>query len=206
LKTRICSWARYVLLCLSTCQLLAHHAQLVEHTKAWRDGWTDILVNATRLADSFHDVYQTIPRTGDSTIPPEPTPVEILQRVARLHAAHNELKDDMLSEVDKVEHMLVQPLQECRGVLKPVKKAIEKREHKKLDFERWNKAVDSAKAKKNKSDKDYSAMSKNEMELERATTVRYVIAACGMGTDLCRHTASQTIMSANMSPRYWRRS
>jgi amphiphysin len=74
--------------------------------------------------------------------------------------------------VDKVDRMLVQPLQDCRGVLKPVKKAIEKREHKKLDFERWNKSVESAKAKKNKSDKDYTAMSKNEMELEKATAVR----------------------------------
>ena len=37
--------------------------------------------------------------------------------------------------------------------LKPVKKAIEKREHKKLDFERFQKAVDSSKAKKNKTDK-----------------------------------------------------
>ncbi|KAA8913899.1 hypothetical protein FN846DRAFT_897055 [Sphaerosporella brunnea] len=144
--------------------------KLVEHTKSWRDGWTDILVNATRLADSFHDVYQTIPRTGDSVSPPEPTPREILQRVAKLHAAHNELKDDMLAELDKVDRMLLQPMTDCRQVLKPIKKAIEKREHKKLDFERWNKAVESAKAKKNKSDKEYAGMHKSEAELEKATT------------------------------------
>lgn len=88
--------------------------QLLEHTKTWRDSWSDILVNQTRLADSFHDVYQTIPRTGDSTIPPEPTPPEIMRRVALLHTSYNELKDDMLDEVAKVETMLVQPLGECR--------------------------------------------------------------------------------------------
>jgi hypothetical protein len=37
--------------------------------------------------------------------------------------------------------------------LKPVKKAIEKREGKKLDFERFQKQVEHSKAKKNKSDR-----------------------------------------------------
>jgi len=88
--------------------------QLLEHTKTWRDSWNDILVNQTRFMDSFHDVYQTIPRTGDSAIPPEPAAPEILKRVAMLHTSYNELKDDMLDEVAKVETMLVQPLGECR--------------------------------------------------------------------------------------------
>ncbi|KAF8543244.1 hypothetical protein BDD12DRAFT_244376 [Trichophaea hybrida] len=143
--------------------------KLCEHTKVWRDSWTDILVNETRLADSFHDVYQTIPRTGDSTIRPEPTPQETMHRVAVLHTSHNELKNDMLEEVAKVEKLMIGPLSDCKTVLKPVKKAIEKREHKKLDYERFQKAVESSKAKKNKTDRDYSAQAKNEAELEKAT-------------------------------------
>ncbi|KAI5856247.1 hypothetical protein BZA05DRAFT_387867 [Tricharina praecox] len=142
--------------------------KLLEHTKTWRDSWSDILVNQTRLADSFHDVYQTIPRTGDSTIPPEPTPPEIMRRVALLHTSYNELKDDMLDEVAKVETMLVQPLGECRAMLKPIKKAVEKREHKKLDYERFAKATETLKLKKAKTDKDYGALQKSEAELERA--------------------------------------
>lgn len=38
-------------------------------------------------------------------------------------------------------------------MVKPLKKAIEKRENKKLDFERFNKAVESSKKKQNKSDR-----------------------------------------------------
>jgi len=165
------------------------------------------LVNETRLADSFHDVYQTIPRTGDSANPPEATPQETMHRVAVLHTSHNELKNDMLEEVAKVEKLLIGPLSDCKvcgafeavvelhvdvntqTVLKPVKKAIEKREHKKLDYERFQKAVESSKAKKVKTDRyhsyvsrlvieqtddrirDYSAQSKNEAELEKATFV-----------------------------------
>ncbi|KAI5807233.1 hypothetical protein BZA77DRAFT_352622 [Pyronema omphalodes] len=142
--------------------------KLSEHTKTWRDSWTDILVNETRLVDSFHDVYQTIPRTGDSTIPPEDTPQELMQRIATLHTSHNDLKNDMLEEVAKIETLLVAPIADCRGVIKPLKKAIEKRENKKLDFERFNKAVESSKKKQNKSDRDYASQAKNEAELEKA--------------------------------------
>lgn len=88
--------------------------QLVEHTRAWRDSWTDILVNETRLADSFHDVYQKIPRTGDSANPPEDAPQDIMHRVALLHTSHNELKTDMLEEVGKVERLMVAPLGDCK--------------------------------------------------------------------------------------------
>jgi len=54
--------------------------------------------------------------------------------------------------------------------LKPVKKAIEKRDGKKLDFERFQKQVEHSKAKKNKSDREYSVQSRAEADLERATT------------------------------------
>ncbi|KAI5791841.1 hypothetical protein EDC01DRAFT_656173 [Geopyxis carbonaria] len=144
--------------------------KLVEHTKTWRDSWTNILVHETRIADSLHDVYQTIPRTGDSTNPPPETPEDILHRVALLHTTYNDLKEDMMEEVVKVDTLLIGPMTTCRGTLKPVKKAIEKRDNKKLDFERYQKQVDHSKGKKSKSDREYSVQSRAEMELEKATT------------------------------------
>lgn len=38
-------------------------------------------------------------------------------------------------------------------MLKPIKKAVEKREHKKLDYERFAKATETLKLKKAKTDK-----------------------------------------------------
>lgn len=40
-----------------------------------------------------------------------------------------------------------------KAALKPIKKAIDKRENKKLDFERFTKTVDNQRGKKNKSDR-----------------------------------------------------
>ncbi|KAH0604752.1 uncharacterized protein H6S33_006420 [Morchella sextelata] len=142
--------------------------KLLEHTKAWRDAWSSILVNQVNLTDSFHDVYKTIPMPGDSKVEVLETPTDTLRRVATLHAAQNDLKADMMDEIEKVDRLLVERLGEAKAALKPVKKAIEKRENKKLDYERFNKQVENSRSKKNKSDREYSVLSKAEMDAERS--------------------------------------
>lgn len=86
----------------------------MEHTKAWRDAWTDILVTQVNLTDSFHDVYKPIPMPGDSKIEPLETPISTLRRVAKLHAAQNDLKTDMMEEIEKVDRLLVERLTEAK--------------------------------------------------------------------------------------------
>lgn len=86
----------------------------MEHTKAWRDAWSDILINQVNLADSFHDVYKAIPMPGDSEIIPVETPVSTLRRVAKLHATQNDLRSDMIEEVEKVDRMLIERLSEAK--------------------------------------------------------------------------------------------
>lgn len=134
------------------------------------------MVNQTILTDSFHDIYKAIPLPQDYNIQVAETPVLVLRKVAKLHAAQNDLKTDMTEEIERVDKMLVERLSEakvcypaaCRSVrwavmadgekaaLKPIKKAIDKRENKKLDFERFTKTVDNQRGKKNKSDRSDS--------------------------------------------------
>lgn len=86
----------------------------MEHTKTWRDAWSDILINQVNLADSFHEVYKTIPMPGDSEITPAETPISTLRRVAKLHAVQNDLRADMIEEVEKVDRMLIERLSEVK--------------------------------------------------------------------------------------------
>lgn len=86
----------------------------MEQTKAWRDAWSDILINQVNLADSFHEVYKSIPMPGDSEVTPVETPIPILRRVAKLHAAQNDLRADMIEEVEKVDRMLIERLGEVK--------------------------------------------------------------------------------------------
>lgn len=91
----------------------------MEHAKAWRDAWSGILVNQVNLADSFHEIYKTIPMPGDSEIMPTETPISTLRRVAKLHAAQNDLRADMIEEVDKVDRLLIERLSEVKVSLPP---------------------------------------------------------------------------------------
>lgn len=47
-------------------------------------------------------------------MPPEDTPQELMQRIATLHTSHNDLKNDMLEEVAKIETLLIAPIADCR--------------------------------------------------------------------------------------------
>lgn len=63
---------------------------------------------------------------------PVETPEQTLERTARLRQAYQELKEDMVEEVNKAETRLVMPAKEARDNLKPMKKIIKKREDKKV--------------------------------------------------------------------------
>ncbi|KAL7276524.1 hypothetical protein RUND412_000483 [Rhizina undulata] len=142
--------------------------KLIEHMKRFRDSWIDILVNQTVLADTFHEVFKTIPVPEDANVELLETPLPVLKRIAALHAGLNDLKGDMMEEVGRVDY-LITAAGEAKAGFKPLKKAVEKREHKKLDWERFTKQVESNRAKKNKSDRDYANLSRAESELLRAT-------------------------------------
>lgn len=51
---------------------------------------------------------------GDSEITPVETPISILRRVAKLHATQNDLRADMIEEVEKVDRMLIERLSEVK--------------------------------------------------------------------------------------------
>lgn len=71
-------------------------------------------MNQVNLTDSFHDVYKTIPMPGDSKVEVLETPTDTLRRVATLHAAQNDLKADMMDEIEKVDRLLVERLGEAK--------------------------------------------------------------------------------------------
>lgn len=60
------------------------------------------------------------------------TPPETLERCSQLQEAFAELKTDMMEEVKDIDRKLVIPAKLARDALKPMKKAIKKREDKKV--------------------------------------------------------------------------
>lgn len=60
------------------------------------------------------------------------TPPATLERCAGLQSAFSELKTDMMEEVRDIEKKLIIPAKLARDSLKPMKKAIKKREDRKV--------------------------------------------------------------------------
>ncbi|KAL9108972.1 MAG: hypothetical protein Q9227_006368 [Pyrenula ochraceoflavens] len=144
--------------------------RLIDACKAWRDSWNSILTYQHRLVNEFEDLYKPIVGAAESYSGHQPveTPQEVLSRTVRLQEEYNELKRDLLEEVNMVDEKMIKPATDAREFLQPMKKTIKKREDRKLDYERYQGRVDSGRKKIKRSDRDNAALAKAETDLARA--------------------------------------
>jgi hypothetical protein len=108
--------------------------QIIDATKAWRDAWTAILTHQTRLVHEFEGLYAPIIGASDPTSsrPAVATPQETLARTNRLYEEYEELRKDLLVEVNAVDDRMIRPAQEAKDLLQPLKKTMKKRDDKKV--------------------------------------------------------------------------
>jgi hypothetical protein len=108
--------------------------QIIEDTKAWRDAWISILTYQGRLVHEFEVLYAPIVgNSGPSnTRPSEVTPEATLARTNRLYEEYESLRKDLLEEVGAVDDRMIQPAQQVKEFLMPLKKTIKKRDDKKV--------------------------------------------------------------------------
>jgi hypothetical protein len=108
--------------------------QIEEAARQWRDAWTNILNHQLLSAECFYTIYKPLgaksSEYGGRTA--AETPPAALERCATLQEAFAELKTDMMEEVKDIEKKLVIPAKLARDAIKPMHKAIKKREDKKV--------------------------------------------------------------------------
>jgi hypothetical protein len=109
-------------------------AQLEESSKLWRDAWTNILNHQLASVEYFHLIYKPLGGEGSAggSHVAVATPSATLERAAALVEAFAELKTDMMEEVKDIDRKLIVPAKLARDSLKPMKKAIKKREDAKV--------------------------------------------------------------------------
>ncbi|KAJ4293982.1 hypothetical protein N0V90_007671 [Kalmusia sp. IMI 367209] len=133
----------------------------------WRDAWTNILNHQLACAEGLHSIYK--PVAGDFTrYEHVDTPAETMERAVKLEEAFAELKTDMMEEIKDIDRKLILPAKLARDALKPMKKAIKKREDRKVDYERYKGRAEALQKKKTRSDRENTALNKHEADLERA--------------------------------------
>lgn len=108
-------------------------AQLEASAKQWRDAWTNILNHQLATIENLYTIFKPLGGEGtNSTHVSAETPPATLERVHGLQEAFSELKTDMMEEVKDIDRKLVIPAKLARDALKPMEKAIKKREDAKV--------------------------------------------------------------------------
>ena len=113
-----------------------------------------------------------------------------MERTINFHTSYDELRTDLLEEVAMVDIRIIKPATEAKDCIQPMKKVIRKRGDKKvgtiihqsanhsadlclqLDFEKYQKRVETGRSKTKRSDRDNASLEKAEAELIRAKDVR----------------------------------
>ncbi|KAL9077374.1 MAG: hypothetical protein Q9161_000219 [Pseudevernia consocians] len=145
-------------------------SKIIDAAKSWRDSWRDILGTQQRLAHGFQTMYSPIIGADENCAGHEPviTPHHIMERTIKFHTSYDELRTDLLEEVAMVDTRIIKPATEAKECIQPMKKVIRKRGDKKLDFEKYQKRVETGRGKTKRSDRDNASLEKAEAELIRA--------------------------------------
>lgn len=124
-----------------------------------------------RFLCEFDLLYCPIVGAGDDYtghIPVE-TPEKLLGRTSRLKTEYDDLKRDLIEELNDVQKQMIGPAQEAKDNLQLARKTIKKREDKKLDYERYQSRVDSGMKKTKMSDRDRGQLTRAQSDLTIAT-------------------------------------
>ncbi|KAH8816839.1 hypothetical protein F5884DRAFT_236504 [Xylogone sp. PMI_703] len=143
--------------------------KIIEASKAWRDAWNSILSLQVGTVTALEELYSPIVGASDgSGREPAMTPLEKLERTARLKEVYNDLKTDLVDEVNMMDSRIIQPATDAKEHLQPIRKTIKKRENKRLDWERYTDRVSHAQKKLKRTDRENAALVKAEEDAARA--------------------------------------
>ncbi|KAK8214678.1 hypothetical protein IWZ01DRAFT_433132 [Phyllosticta capitalensis] len=147
--------------------------KLLDATKNWRDAWSQILNHEHMLVSEFDALYKPITAVGEISnsghIPSE-TPRETAERTARLKSLYTDLKNDLNEDIALMDSRLLRPMQNARQSIKPMFKSIQKREDKKLDYERYKSRAEKIENSSHRSARDDSALAKHRIDMDRTLT------------------------------------
>ncbi|KAG0303341.1 hypothetical protein BGZ98_006778 [Dissophora globulifera] len=138
----------------------------------YRDSVTSLLNHQAEFGIILAEVYDPAlgePNTGEVTPRRVQTAPESLQAVDDFQAVMREIRDLLLTEVDRLEVSIVQPLTELQNLMKMIRKTIVKRDHKLVDYDRFRLALKKLQDKKDRSLSDEKQIFKLESQLEVAT-------------------------------------
>ncbi|ORY42977.1 hypothetical protein BCR35DRAFT_311239 [Leucosporidium creatinivorum] len=143
--------------------------KLVKDTSTFRDAIATMLTSQAGFGVAFATLFQPINDEASLTSK-FPEAATTLRNIASYQELMAELRDAIQPELELIDSRIVAPLKEYQDLLKKIRKTITKREHKLVDYDRFNNSYNKLKEKKEKSLSDEKNLFKLEQDLEQATS------------------------------------
>jgi len=137
----------------------------------FRDGVSHLLNHQYNISDLLVELYNPIvgKKEIESTVRRTTTPVQSVRAVEEFKNTMSDLREILLPELDHVDELVVLPSKDFIDIVKMIKKTITKRDHKKVDFDRYTSSVNKLQGKKERSANDEKSLIKAEESLTKAT-------------------------------------
>ncbi|KAI0757511.1 BAR-domain-containing protein [Daedaleopsis nitida] len=164
--------------------------KLFKDSKAYTDSIVNLFTNATDFAAHFATIFHPLgSEYGLESKHPEAA--HTISNVDGYAAAMEDLKSSVLPELELIESRIVGPIKEFQGILKAIRKSITKREHKLVDFDRYNNSLTKLRDKKEKTLNDEKNLFKLEQDFEIASN-EYEFINSAMKNELPRFLVQAT--------------
>ncbi|KAG8220133.1 hypothetical protein J3R82DRAFT_1154 [Butyriboletus roseoflavus] len=142
--------------------------KLLKDTKAYTDAIIALLTGANGFANHFNFLYS--PLSGELSLGSKyPDSAATIANTPPYAQHLDELRSAVAPELELIESRVVGPVKEFQGVLKVIRKTITKRDHKLIDYDRFNNSLTKLRDKKEKSLNDEKNLFKLEQDFEVAT-------------------------------------
>ncbi|GAA5859509.1 hypothetical protein JCM1840_004646 [Sporobolomyces johnsonii] len=143
-------------------------AKLVKDTTSFREAISKMLTSQAGFATTFNTLFSPL-NDEAPLVSRHPEAQTTINNIESYHELMGELRDAIQPELDLIDSRVTAPLKEYQDLLKKIRKTVTKREHKLVDYDRFNNSYTKLKDKKEKSLSDEKNLFKYEQELEQAT-------------------------------------
>ncbi|KAI0021426.1 SH3 domain-containing protein [Xylariomycetidae sp. FL0641] len=142
--------------------------RIIEQAKSWRDSWVLLASSQLGIVSEYDGLYDPIVGASDGHGKPSlPTPERQLEQTLRLKEAYAEFKTELVDEVALIEARVIKPATDARDCIAPFRKAIKKRENKRLDYEKAQDKAHKLQKKPGRSAKEDASLVKADAEMAR---------------------------------------
>ncbi|KAI0296673.1 BAR-domain-containing protein [Russula brevipes] len=145
--------------------------KFLKDTKAFTDAVNSmsLFTSGGSIAQHFSSLFHPIASEYD-LLGKYPQASHTIKNVDAYHTSLEELRTAISPELELIESRVVAPVKELQAIMKAIRKMITKRDHKLVDFDRFNNSLTKLRDKKEKTLNDEKHLYKLEQDYEAAST------------------------------------